>query len=195
MKLLIGLKAIFLVLVFNTAAMATPVTITWEELIPAEGLGAKIKINEAETPIGTPGIAEFDGNEEEFEAFKEDIAFMKQLQPEGGLINAQLHGQSIKIAGYVTPVGFDGDQVTEFLFVPYMGACIHVPPPAANQIVYVKNAKGLTAAQMYEPIWLTGTMQAKPVSTILADVGYSIDGATVEAYLEDDIVTDNAFTE
>ncbi|MEL6745458.1 MAG: DUF3299 domain-containing protein [Pseudomonadota bacterium] len=195
MRILVALKALIILMFLNVSASATAVTVTWEDLIPAEGLGAQMNIDAAETPIGTPGINEFDGNEEEFEAFKEDISFMKELQPEGGLINAQMHGQKIKIAGYVTPVGFDGDQITEFLFVPYMGACIHVPPPAANQIVYVKNAKGMSADQMYDPIWLTGTMKAKAVATILADVGYSIDGASIEPYLEDDMGWENPFDE
>ncbi|MEL6967303.1 MAG: DUF3299 domain-containing protein, partial [Pseudomonadota bacterium] len=184
-------NALLALVFFASLAQAETKTVTWEDLVPSAGSGIPISLKGAGTPIGTPGIAEFDGNKEDWEAFKEDISFMKQLQPEGGLLNLGLHNRIVKIAGYVTPVGFDGQDVTELLFVPYMGACIHVPPPAANQIIYVKNAKGMTADQMWEPFWLVGTLKASPVSTILADVGYSIDGAKLEPYTDGDM--DNGF--
>ena len=94
----------------------------------------------------------------------------------------QLNNKKIKIAGYITPIAFDEDNVTEFLFVPYRGACIHVPPPPANQIIYVKSAKGLKIDQIYSPFWITGILRANSVSTILADVGYSIEQASVSPY-------------
>ena len=56
----------------------------------------------------------------------------------------ELDGEFVRIPGYVVPFDFDSDQSwAEFLFVPYMGACIHTPPPPPNQIVLVRLAKKL----------------------------------------------------
>ena len=129
-------------------------------------------------------LADFDGNKEDREFYLQYLDEMKGIQPEGSEIKISLHGRKIKLAGYVTPVGFDEENITEFLFVPYLGACIHVPPPPANQIVYVNNASGLEPEQLWEPVWIIGIIQAKAVSTALADVGYSIIGAKVEPYTE-----------
>jgi len=77
--------------------------------------------------------------------FLEEMKYVKESQEKGGFINMKLNNKSIKIPGYITPITFEGENVTEFLFVPYRGACIHVPPPPSNQIIYVKLAKGLNA--------------------------------------------------
>ena len=67
------------------------------------------------------------------------MKFMKEMQGDSGYINMDLNNKRIKIAGYISPLAFDGDNVTEFLFVPYRGACMHVPPPPAIQIIYSKS--------------------------------------------------------
>ena len=40
-----------------------------------------------------------------------------------------LDGKSVRIPGYVLPLEFEDTGVTAFLLVPYVGACIHAPPP------------------------------------------------------------------
>ena len=51
---------------------------------------------------------------------------------------SKLDGHVIKLPGYVLPLDFEGTLVRSFLLVPYVGACIHVPPPPPNQIVHVQ---------------------------------------------------------
>ncbi|MEM9734143.1 MAG: DUF3299 domain-containing protein [Pseudomonadota bacterium] len=158
------------------------IEITWDDLVPPEGLGQMMDRSKAEQVDSAIGLNEFDGNAGDLELFLQDVRAMREFQPEGDEINVILHGTDIKLAGYVTPVGFDEESITEFLFVPYLGACIHVPPPAPNQIIYVKNARGLKLEQMYDPVYLTGTLSAKPVKTMVADIGYSLDGGVVTPY-------------
>ena len=107
---------------------------------------------------------------------------MRGLQEQGGAVRDDLDGVRVRIAGYVTPIGFDPDRITQFVLVPWLGACIHTPPPAANQIVYVDDAEGLTPEMMYDPIWVTGTLRAAPSATVLADVGYRMEDVRVELY-------------
>ena len=83
---------------------------------------------------------------------------------------------------YILPLTFDGDNIIEFLLVPNLGACIHVPPPPANQIIYIKSAKGLKAEQINSAVWVSGMLNAKSVSTIVANVGYTINEASVTSY-------------
>ena len=175
------LLAIFL-LTYSTGLLAEPRTITWDDLSPPKELGTKMAFNNGSAVKGIPGESEFDGGKEELSMFLEDMNFMKSMQLKGGFINSKLNEKEIKLAGYVTPLSFDGDQVTEFLFVPYKGACIHVPPPPANQIIYVKSAEGLGTDNLFFPVWIIGVLRANAVSTVMAEVGYSIEKAKVLPY-------------
>ena len=122
------------------STLAKPKTISWEDLSPTKD-GVNMIFDGAAEMRGTPDISEFEGSKERLDQFLDDMKYMKESQGESGLINIRLNGKSIKIAGYITPIAFDGENITEFLFVPYRGACIHVPPPPANQIIYVKREK------------------------------------------------------
>lgn len=94
----------------------------------------------------------------------------------------ELDGQQVRIPGFVVPLEGDDDKLTEFLLVPYFGACIHVPPPPPNQIVYVKFEKGTPVESLYDAVWITGTLSTKGWSGDIATVGYSLQGVKVEAY-------------
>lgn len=93
---------------------------------------------------------------------------------------ASLDGKRVHIGGYVVPLDFDATRVKEFLLVPFVGACIHVPPPPANQIIYVKAEKGFDVKGSFDPVYVTGTLRTEPASTGLADTGYSLDAEMVE---------------
>ncbi|MEE2995791.1 MAG: DUF3299 domain-containing protein [Pseudomonadota bacterium] len=103
-----------------------------------------------------------------------------------------LDGQFVKIPGYALPVEFDGDAVQEFFLVPYVGACIHVPPPPQNQMILVEPAEPFLVGSLFEPVWIVGRISVKdtrrtlPVSDgeIPVRAGYRIEGANVEAYRE-----------
>jgi len=74
-------------------------------------------------------------------------------------VQASLNGARIRIAGFVVPLERQGDEIREFLLVPYFGACIHVPPPPANQIIYVIPSKPLKNAQTMDAFWVSGTLE------------------------------------
>ena len=170
------------IFVFSYSVLGEPTVIKWDDLSPAKGQEIKINLGKNADIIGIPDISEFDGSKERLDNFLDDMAFMKEMQGEGGFINMELNNKEIKIAGYIAPIAFDGDNVIEFLLVPYRGACIHVPPPPANQIIYVKSANGLKADEIWSPKWITGVLTANSISTIVADVGYSIKEALVSPY-------------
>ena len=76
-----------------------------------------------------------------------------------------LEGKLVKLPGFIAPVDADGaGQITEFVIVPYAGACIHVPPPPPNEMVLVTNAPlrselDIEGYGLYIPYWFYGTLQ------------------------------------
>lgn len=86
---------------------------------------------------------------------------------------SELNGQTVSIGGYVVPLDFDSTKVKEFLLVPFVGACIHVPPPPANQIIYVKAAQAFEVGQ-FDPVTVTGKISTTVAFTGLADAGYTM---------------------
>ena len=97
---------------------------------------------------------------------------------------ALLDGQHVRLSGYVVPLKHEGTRVSEFLLVPYVGACIHVPPPPQNQIVHVTPNKPIKVKKLFAAVTVTGTMRTQSSATELAQTGYSITGGDVESYKE-----------
>lgn len=95
-----------------------------------------------------------------------------------------LNGQRIRIAGFALPLERVGDKVTEFLIVPYFGACIHTPPPPANQIIHAKSAKPLAGVKMMAPIWAYGTLTVQRGETQWGVAGYRLQVDKVAPYEE-----------
>jgi hypothetical protein len=96
----------------------------------------------------------------------------------------ELNGKRVHIGGYVVPLDFEATKIKEFLLVPFVGACIHVPPPPANQIIYVKAAEAFDTTGNFDPVYVTGKLQTEAASTGLADTGYTLDAETVEVRKE-----------
>uniref|UniRef100_UPI0040483BD8 DUF3299 domain-containing protein n=1 Tax=Vibrio anguillarum TaxID=55601 RepID=UPI0040483BD8 len=107
---------------------------------------------------------------------------MTAAQSKIGGVRKELNGSVVKIPGFVIPLEGDANNVTEFLLVPYFGACIHVPPPPPNQIIYVKYPQGAPIQQLWDVIYLIGTLKTESVSHDLAETAYVIEGTAIEEY-------------
>ncbi|AYF88691.1 MULTISPECIES: DUF3299 domain-containing protein [unclassified Pseudomonas] len=105
-----------------------------------------------------------------------------QQSPAAPVVQA-LDGQEVKLPGYIVPLDVTEEgRVTEFLLVPYFGACIHVPPPPSNQIVHVKSELGVLMDALYQPFWIEGPLQVKASSSDLAEAGYQMDASKIYPY-------------
>lgn len=93
-----------------------------------------------------------------------------------------LDGKRVRIAGFVVTLERNDKGVTEFLLVPYYGACIHTPPPPANQIVHVLPKTPVPAEQAIFPVYVTGTLRTVAAVTTEGAAGYRIADAQVEEY-------------
>ena len=116
--------------------------------------------------------------------------FDMEIIRRGEMIVQDLDQKSVRLAGYALPLEFSGTGVNEFLLVPYVGACIHVPPPPPNQIVFVRVKEPFKPQSQFTPVWVTGQISAKPVTKSLSLVdgrgsihtGYSIEDGLIEIY-------------
>jgi hypothetical protein len=91
-------------------------------------------------------------------------------------VSEELDGQLIRIPGYVVPL--DGSQkgrFTEFLFVPYMGACIHTPPPPPNQILLVQAPEGVKVDDIWTAYYLEGTLSIGKFLNDTGNAAYAVD--------------------
>ncbi len=100
---------------------------------------------------------------------------MAERQMKGFAAIPDFDNQRVKLAGYFVPLEQDDSgQITDILFVPYFGACIHVPPPPANQIIYAKLRAPQSDVNMFEAYWLEGVLLAKTNQSELAEAGYTM---------------------
>ena len=98
-------------------------------------------------------------------------------------LNEDLNGVYIKMPGFIIPFDVSAKGVTSFMLVPYVGACLHTPPPPANQLVVVNTAEPWPGDELWDPVWVTGTMRTQLQSTRLGQTGYSISADDMEVYV------------
>jgi uncharacterized protein len=166
---------------------AAPIELAWGKLVPpapsVQTMKAKGFLSGA-TPF--PGAG---GSEPPPPPTVDDKRWMSERRLQPGASSApavvtEFDGKRVRIGGYVVPLDFEATNVKEFLLVPFVGACIHVPPPPPNQIIYVKSAKGFDVAGSFDPVYVTGILKVANQFTGLAETGYSIDAEKVETRKE-----------
>ena len=93
-----------------------------------------------------------------------------------------LDGTRVKLPGYLVPLEESAAGHTEFLLVPYFGACIHTPPPPANQIVLVVPAKPVSGLRSMDTVWVSGTIKTVRGNSAMGSTGYRLEASLVERY-------------
>tara|TARA_Y100001936_G_scaffold116436_1_gene113915 strand:- start:262 stop:774 length:513 start_codon:yes stop_codon:yes gene_type:complete len=94
-----------------------------------------------------------------------------------------LVGKPVKIPGFTVPLEDFASSATEFLLVPYVGACVHTPPPPPNQLVYVEMDEGRRATMDgWNPVWLEGILHVEDVNSIYGSSSYRVVGMSVKPY-------------
>ncbi len=168
------MRRLLLVLLLSVSSplwAAEPKVLTWEEMIPPDA--PKI------APITAP-IHDLSKLSDALSV--ESAPAAHQQSPHSPVVKA-LDGKNVRLPGYIVPLEVSEEgRVTEFLLVPYFGACIHVPPPPSNQIVHVTSELGVKVEELYQPYWIEGPMQVKASTSELADAGYSMEADKILVY-------------
>jgi hypothetical protein len=92
------------------------------------------------------------------------------------------NGQIVRLSGFVVPIDYQGTGVTAFILVPYVGACVHVPPPPANQLVFVTTGTPYESTGLFEAVTVTGMFGTASTSTQLAEIGYALSADEIRPY-------------
>jgi hypothetical protein len=147
-------------------------TIGWEQLIPAGWDPYKdLKLLNLDTLKDNDPKAE--------EALKK----MRQMW-DNAPINPLLLGQNVRLPGYLVPLEDLPGGVKEFLLVPYFGACVHSPPPPANQIVHVLLDKPNKRFRLMDVVWVSGPLSATKTDSHMGVAGYRIDANGLAPYTD-----------
>ncbi|MDT1986823.1 MAG: DUF3299 domain-containing protein [Planktomarina sp.] len=147
----------------RVVSAAAPREITWDDLIP-------------------PGVP-YSEIIAEGELDEENDYWRPIFDENSTKLNPALADAYIKMPGFIIPIDISGDGVTSFILVPYVGACIHVPPPPPNQLVFVSTKVPWPSERLWEAVWVTGTMQNKVQYTEVADTGYELEADWIEIYI------------
>jgi len=136
-------------------------TLEWDDLLP-----------EGQSPIPRAflGLIDHEG------------APLSSQQPASNGVRAEWSGQRVRMPGFVVPIDYSGTGVTAFILAPFAGACVHVPPPPANQLVFVTTETPFETKGLFEAVNVAGVFGISTISTHLAEVGYVMAADKVEPY-------------
>lgn len=161
-------------------------TIEWTALMPKDDLEAFLNPPDTYNEIEDGSEADEIGSQ-----IKAALDAPADSRYEQALVSTRVvpefDGKAIRMPGFIVPLEFgeDEQQVTKFFLVPYFGACIHVPPPPPNQIVYAEYAKGFKLESLYQPYWLSGTLRTTLIENDMATAAYAIKVDRLEPYTEE----------
>lgn len=124
-----------------------PTTISWRSLLP---------LNQAEA--------------DDFNAYLNDLSLLSatdlsDIQYQSFIqsidTNPEHLNKLVRIPGYIVPIALAQDRfIKGFFLVPYFGACVHFPPPPANQMIYVEVAGDFPVPDVYQPYSVEGILRA-----------------------------------
>ena len=149
--------------------------LTWDDLLPAD---FDFKTLRDQIDLESYDIGSLNDEDPEAQRLYDDL---QSLMSDVPMVYA-LDGLDARVPGFLVPLEMEADAVKEFFLVPYFGACIHTPPPPANQIVHVVLDKAVAFDNLYEPYWARGTLKVTQTETDLGTAGYRMVSADIQPY-------------
>ncbi|WP_238786888.1 DUF3299 domain-containing protein [Ferrimonas lipolytica] len=156
--------------------------IEWIELMPEDDLVALLNPPEAIELI-------VDGSDEDSVASLEDVddeATQRYLAAlESTTVVTDFNNTKIRLPGFIVPLELKEDFLAvEFLMVPFFGACLHMPPPPPNQIIYVVYPEGVELNSYQDPFWFEGTLKIETTASDMGTAAYTLVVDSVTPYTE-----------
>ncbi|MBY5991346.1 DUF3299 domain-containing protein [Ferrimonas balearica] len=156
-------------ILMHGSLLAEPLELEWKDLRP---------------------LIEYEREQEWFENFQhgpdddDENDEIDWVQPEGEILT-EFDGKTVKLPGFILPLEGDDTKVTEFILVPYFGACVHVPPPPPNQLVYVVFEPGVPMDIIWDAFWIEGEMSVSTYDMGDFQAGYTIHATKAYSYSEE----------
>ena len=148
-------------LIPNLAQAGEFIDLDWKDLIP---------VGQTTAPTVLQGLLEH------------DETLPSSQQPRSSGVRSEWNGEIVRLPGFIVPIDYSGDGVTAFILVPFVGACVHVPPPPANQLVFVTTQEPYQSSGMFEPVNVIGMFGVSSLSTQLADIAYALSADRIEPF-------------
>ncbi|WP_394204824.1 DUF3299 domain-containing protein [Shewanella waksmanii] len=208
-------RLVWMLSLFSALSYAEPETIEWQALAPQvtqeqvelpevneqqkrmlahvillsskQEEAAKIKREQIAAELATQGI-----DVEQALLAREQYMQLEQRKAEA--LNHQVDGTKVRLSGFVVPTKFSGVKATEFLLMPYAGACIHMPPPPANQVIKLSYPEGFEVQNVQYPVWVEGVIEPQLATEnvqlvdgkVPVTMGYALKAQQIEHYYADD---------
>ena len=147
--------------------------ISWDDLIP-EGWDPLSSFDDVQHLAALP-----DTDERVQQVYER----MRKIWDEAPTVDT-MAGRAIRLPGYLVPLDTSRNGLREFLLVPYFGACIHTPPPPANQIIHVQTDKPLKGFATMDAIWVDGELSLVRHRSAMGASGYRLKAARITRYTE-----------
>ncbi len=151
-------------------AAADSPDMTWEDLVP-KGWDPLASFKDL-IPANSGALSDSDPRAQKLQERLREVWDNAPVVP-------TLAGRRGRLPGYIVPLEETKDGLSEFLLVPYFGACIHSPPPPANQIVHVRSAKPIKGFRTMDAVWVRGTLAIQRSDTQMGVSGYAMDAEGV----------------
>ena len=171
-----GLIAALLVLfsTLNPTQAANYEEIDWVALMPEDDLSALLNRPEFLNDIADGSAADSVDDFASKQLEDEQAQRYQQALVSTRVIEA-FDGKAIRLPGFIVPLEQNDEQkATAFFVVPYFGACLHMPPPPPNQILYVEYKEGIAVENLYDPYWFEGTVKIDNHESALGTSAYSL---------------------
>ncbi len=151
---------------------------TWSTMIRRGGRGLLLLL-----VVGAVGFSPTPATDDPVELTWRALAGLDYQTGEMSELLRELQGKPVRIPGFTVPLEDFASSATEFLLVPYVGACVHTPPPPPNQLVYVEMDEGKRAKMDgWNPVWLEGILHIEDVSSIYGASSFRVVGVSVKPY-------------
>ena len=167
--------------------------VEWPELIPKEDLDVLLNPPSYITDIGegseddlaaTERITDSGLSKEDNSSIDSNDRYQQALRSTKTI--PEMDKQNIKIPGFIVPLDLDAaKKVVSFFLVPFFGACIHLPPPPPNQIIYVEYSQGINLDDLgglYDAFWISGTLTTTLIENDLATSAYALQMQSMVPY-------------
>ncbi|KIN60084.1 putative lipoprotein [Sulfitobacter noctilucae] len=116
------------------------------------------------------------------QGLQHDNSTPSSQQPPSQGVRTDWNGEIVRLPGYIVPIEYSGTGVTAFMLVPFVGACVHVPPPPANQLVFVTTTMPYQTSGLFEAVNVIGMFGTASTSTQLADIAYALSADHIEPF-------------
>lgn len=171
----------FLILIFLPFLVLAPAAYGQDEVLAVEWTDLMSQAD-LDAILNPPELThDLYGWQEQLDNNPEAQAYKKAMQSFD--VNPDLVNKRILISGFIVPMAFNEERkVTEFFLVPFFGACIHLPPPPPNQIIYVAYERGVVLNNLYDAHTVHGLLTSEEIRNDLASSAYRLQAEGVSVY-------------